>query len=890
MTLQKPNTKYLKDYRPPVYFIDTTELTFDLHEEFCTVTSRLTGKRNPLSDDPNNAFELDGKALELQSVKLNGIELQSGDYLLDDETLVIQQVPDDYTLEIVTRIYPQKNTSLEGLYKSNGMFCTQCEAQGFRKITYYPDRPDVMSKFTTRIIANKNQYPVLLSNGNPVEKGSEGPNRHWIKWEDPFKKPSYLFALVAGQLVPFEDEFVTCSGKTVKLQIFVKQEDIDRCAHAMECLKQSMKWDEQVYKREYDLDIFMIVAVNDFNAGAMENKGLNIFNSSYVLAKPETATDSDYEKIQGVIAHEYFHNWTGNRITCRDWFQLSLKEGFTIFRDQNFSADMTSKTVKRIQDVKVLRTIQFAEDSGPMAHQVRPDSVIEINNFYTVTIYNKGAELIRMMYTMLGKEKFYQGVALYFQRHDGQAVTTEDFVKSMEDASQTDLKQFRRWYTQAGTPEIRVFTEYDETSKTFTLTLKQSCPDTPGQKNKLPFHIPVVMGLVGPDGQDTSLYLENADPIKGEKQAVLNFCQEEQSFRFTNVAEKPYLSIFRDFSAPVKVVQDPSEDELAFLMSHDTDDFNRWEASQQFTTSIILQLVKACQKTSYDSQQLKEQVRKKLVTLASAFEKILRETSLDKAFTAQLLMLPPEAYIAEQMEQVDVENIHRVRLAIIESLADTFQDLFLKIYQKNHITGAYDSHPASIGQRSLKNLALGYLMSLDSSDALQLCTQQFEQANNMTDEMQALTYLAEKDYPGRKAAIESFGEKWQNDALVMNIWFSIQSSSKLTTLAEVKNLMNQSAFNLKNPNNLRAVIGTFCSINHINFHVSSGESYAFLADQILILDKLNPMIAARLITPLSRWRKYNSKRQSLIKKQLKRILDAKGLSKNVYEIASKSLD
>ncbi len=890
MKNQKPQTKYLKDYTPPAYLIETVDLTFNLEEEYCKVNSRLFCRLNPRLGIKNLPFVGLGKDLELKSIHLDGKALHPQDYVLDEESLVIGNVPDEFILEVETRTQPQKNTSLEGLYKSSGMFCTQCEPEGFRKITYFPDRPDVMSRYSTRIVADRDQYPVLLSNGNPIENGELKGNRHWAKWEDPFRKPSYLFALVAGNLLSVEDRFTTRSGRLVKLQIFVEEENIDKCDHAMLCLKLAMKWDEDVFSREYDLDIFMIVAVNDFNAGAMENKGLNIFNSSYVLALPETATDSDFERIQTVVAHEYFHNWTGNRITCRDWFQLSLKEGLTIFRDQQFSADMISATVKRIQEVKLLRTAQFAEDSSPMAHQVRPDSYMEINNFYTVTVYNKGAELIRMMYILLGKDGFHLGMELYFERHDGQAATTEDFVKAMEDANSADLKQFRLWYTQAGTPVVTVETEYDADDQSFLLTLKQTCSATPGQEKKKPFHIPIDIGLLDQKGKELPLFPNRGSVSSDGKCMVLNLRREMENIRFANVPRQPFLSILRGFSAPVRLERRIDEDELMFLISHDSDEFNRWDSAQQLTTLVILRLVNSLRQERFSDQKLRKMLLKKAAGLIEAFKKLLTNDSLDKDFIAHAIALPSEMFLAEEMEIVDVESIHRTREMLKKLLAELLQEVFLNTYSACSVVGEYRHDTWSVGRRRLKNLALEYLISLDDGKGLNLCLQQYRQADNMTDEKNALACLANKDFPQRLEVLDTFFQKWRNNPLVMNTWFSVQAASKLTNLYEIKKLANHPAFDPANPNKLRALFGTYYNMNPINFHVTDGSGYEFLAEQVLDLDKANPQIAARLLTPLTRWRKFDPNRQTLMKSQLERILDSDELSGDVYEIAMKSLD
>ncbi len=889
MPSHKPETIYLKNYTPPAYLIDSVDLSFDLYEENCIVQSRLSCKINPYSTEENAPFFCYGENLELVSISINKQSLKCDDYIINEESLTIKKVPKEFILEVKTKIEPQNNHSLEGLYKSGSMYCTQCEPEGFRRITYFPDRPDVMALYSVRITADKQKYPVLLSNGNPVESGDLDNGRHWIKWEDPFKKPSYLFALVAGDLLCIKDKFVTRSGRSVRLEIYTEKENIDKCDHAMRCLKQAMKWDEDVYDREYDLDIFMIVAVNNFNAGAMENKGLNIFNSKLVLAKPETATDNDYSNIQGVIAHEYFHNWTGNRITCRDWFQLSLKEGLTIFRDQQFSSDMTSKAAKRISDVKYLRTVQFAEDSGPMAHQVRPDSFIEINNFYTVTVYEKGSELIRMISLLLGEKGFYRGMKLYFDRHDGQAVTIEDFVKAMEDANNADLSQFSNWYTQAGTPEIHVETKYDGENKTFDLILKQTCPLTPGQEKKQPFQIPIEVGLLGSNGEELSLYLDDDPSQHGQKSITLDFKQSEQCFRFSDLSSKPIPSIIRGFTAPVKLTHHVEEDELVFLMSHDTDEFNRWDSAQRLITKIMLRLIDDIGTNRVEIKDLVEILPNQIPDLIDAFRNVLLNESLDKAIISQTIALPTEAYLAEQMEIIDVEAIHSVREAMKKVMVESLRKDFENQYHFLHSDEKPSYDHKSIGKRSLKNLALSYLMALDDEDILALCLKQYENANNMTDEIAALTLLADKNYPNRHEAILSFYEKWKADPLVMDMWLSIQASSSLTKLSDIKKLTEHPVFDFKNPNKLRSLIGVYCGQNQINFHTRDGSSYEFLGDKIIKLDKMNPQIAARLLTPFTRLKKYDENRQTLMKSQLKRILEITSVSRNVYEIASKSL-
>lgn len=877
---QTHETIYRKDYQPPAYLVESIHLNFDLGEEKTTVTSRLTMKKNETSGKEDAPLILAGRELALRSVNLDGRLLEQNSYTQDEEQLTIADVPKEFTLEIVTEIKPQENSSLEGLYKSSGNFCTQCEAEGFRKITYYPDRPDVMALFTTTIIADKARYPVLLSNGNLVETGDLEGDRHFAKWEDPFRKPSYLFALVAGSLVRIEDTFITRSGREVKLEIYVEERNKDKCSHAMASLKKSMKWDEAVFGLEYDLDIYMILAVDDFNMGAMENKGLNIFNSKYVLARPDTATDDDYQAIEEVIGHEYFHNWTGNRVTCRDWFQLSLKEGLTVFRDQEFSADMTSRSVKRIQDVRILRNSQFPEDDGPMAHPVRPDAYVEINNFYTVTVYNKGAEVIRMMHTLLGMEGFRKGMDLYFKRHDGQAVTCDDFVAAMEDANHFDLKQFRLWYSQAGTPHVRVEDHFDEKNGLYSLNLKQSCPSTPGQDEKEPFHIPLAMGLLDDKGRDLPLTLEGEAGTAATTR-VLNITKREETFRFTNIDKKPVPSLFRNFSAPVKVVFNYSNEELAFLMANDSDPFNRWEAGQQLASKIMLTLIDDYKKGN--DLSLEE-------NYIDAFRSTLTDNKTDKALLAEALVLPTETYMAEQMKIIDPAAIRIVRQFVMKALAQATWDDLLQVYRANRLEGRYHIDSLSVGKRRLKNRVLAYLMSLADPSAVSVCMEQFKNGNNMTDVMAALSALNHYEGSERETAFSLFYKQWEKDPLVIDKWFSLQAMSTLPdTLAKVKNLLNHPAFNIKNPNRVRSLIGAFCHGNPAAFHDESGEGYAFLADQVLRLDKLNPQVAARMAGALSRWKRYDEKRQGLMKKALERIEEEKGLSNDVYEIVSKSL-
>ncbi|MGD8571165.1 MAG: aminopeptidase N [Gammaproteobacteria bacterium] len=878
---QAPRPIYLSEYKPTDYWVDTVDLHFDLHETATQVTSRL-GIRRRESVAATQPLVLHGENLILKSVAINDKPLAESGYALDEDTLTIYNVPDAFSLQIENEINPEANTSLNGLYLSSGNFCTQCEAQGFRRITYMYDRPDVMATYTTTIVADREKFPVLLSNGNLAGQGElDGDTtKHWAKWEDPFKKPTYLFALVAGKLAKIDDTFTTMSGREVALHIYVQPHNADKCDHAMASLKKAMKWDEEVYGREYDLDIYMIVAVDDFNMGAMENKGLNVFNSKYVLAKPDTATDGDYEGIEGVIGHEYFHNWSGNRVTCRDWFQLSLKEGFTVFRDQEFSADMSSRGVKRISDVNILRTHQFREDASPMAHPVRPDSYVEINNFYTVTVYNKGAEVVRMLSNLLGPEKFRKGTDLYFERYDGQAVTCDDFVKALEDANKEDLTQFRRWYSQAGTPELHVSRSYDEHHKTYTLTIRQACPPTPGQETKEPFHIPLAMGLLDNDGNDMPLQLQGESSAQTGTR-VLQLKNEEETFVFANVETQPVPSLLRGFSAPVKVELDLSDAERYFLMANDNDDFNRWDAGQQLAVKLIRQLVDDLQQ--HRPLYLPE-------PFIDACRQTLEDETIDKALAAQAISLPSESYISEFVSPIDPVAIHQVCRFIRETLAKALKDTFYRVYEQNIIHGEYSIDQEHIKKRKLKNACLGFLMETGEGDIADTCYQQFSRGNNMTDVMAALVSLANNDCPQREQALNEFYEKWKNDSLVVDKWLGIQATSRLPgTLERVKALVDHEAFTLKNPNKIRALIGAFGHGNPSQFHDLSGEGYQFFTGKILEIDKMNPQIAARLATVYTMWRKYDEQRQTLMKQQLDSIAAEPGLSKDVYEIASKSL-
>ncbi|MGX1179011.1 aminopeptidase N [Pseudomonas sp. IAP-CY TE4608] len=884
MRTEQPQVIYLKDYQAPEYLIDETHLTFELFEDHTLVHAQLVMRRNPARGAGLPPLELDGQQLELLRASLDDQELQPGDYRLDADSLTVQPKAERFTLDTSVKIHPESNTALEGLYKSGKMFCTQCEAEGFRKITYYLDRPDVMSTFTTTVIAEQHRYPVLLSNGNPIGSGPAEDGRHWATWEDPFMKPAYLFALVAGDLWCVEDSFTRQSGREVTLRIYVEPENIDKCDHAMVSLKKSMRWDEEVYGREYDLDIFMIVAVNDFNMGAMENKGLNIFNSSCVLARAETATDAAHQRVEGVVAHEYFHNWSGNRVTCRDWFQLSLKEGFTVFRDAEFSADMNSRTVKRIEDVAYLRTHQFAEDAGPMAHPVRPDSFIEISNFYTLTVYEKGAEVVRMVRTLLGSEGFRKGSDLYFERHDGQAVTTDDFIKAMEDANGVDFTQFKRWYSQAGTPRLEVSEAYDAAAQTYSLTFRQSCPQTPDKAEKLPFVIPVELGLLDAAGNDLPLQLAGEDAAQGTSR-VLSVTEAEQTFTFQGIQAKPLPSLLRGFSAPVKLSFPYDRDQLMFLMQHDSDGFNRWEAGQQLSVQVLQELIGQHQR----GEALKLDQR-----LITALGTVLGNESLDPAMVAEMLSLPGEAYLTEISQVADVDAIHAAREFARQQIAEHLFDALWARYQANREVSRSTAYVASaehFARRSLQNIALSYLMQSGKQQVLDATLEQFEHCDNMTERLTALAVLVNSPFEAERAkALAAFAEHFKDNPLVMDQWFSVQAASTLPGgLARVKALMQHPAFTLKNPNKVRALIGAFAGQNLVNFHAADGSGYRFLADLVIELNALNPQIASRQLAPLTRWRKYDDARQALMKGELERILASGELSSDVYEVVSKSL-
>ncbi|HEY1430668.1 MAG TPA: aminopeptidase N [Stellaceae bacterium] len=875
-----PRPVKLADYRPPNFLIDTVDLVFELGAEETRVKSRLGVRRNPAIAERAAALNLDGEALELVSLALDGEQLGPNRYqLAHDGGLVLADVPDAFTLDVETRIAPHSNTALSGLYVSGGNFCTQCEPEGFRRITFFIDRPDVMARYTTTIMADKQRYPVLLANGNPIERGDIDARRHWAKWVDPHPKPSYLFALVAGDLVAVEDHFTTRSGKQVALAIWVRRGDEDKCAHAMASLKKAMRWDEEVFGLEYDLDVFNIVAVSDFNMGAMENKGLNIFNTRYVLAMPETATDTDYQHIESVIAHEYFHNWTGNRVTCRDWFQLSLKEGLTVFRDQEFSADQGSRAVRRIGDVRALRAMQFPEDDGPLAHPVRPDSYIRIDNFYTPTVYNKGAEVVRMIRTFLGHDGFRRGMDLYIRRHDNQAVTIENFVAAMQDASGLDLGRVKRWYEQAGTPEITVEDRWDKATKSYELNIAQKVPPTPGQPEKLPMLIPFAMGLLAPDGTELSTRLEGEDEGQAGTR-VLTLAEARESFRFVDVPVSPVPSLLRGFSAPVKLKDVPLE-RLKFLAIHDPEPFARWEAGQQVATRVLLDAIAARRGGTAPLDR----------DLVAAMRRVLTDADRDPAFAAEALTLPSEAFLADQLDVVDVDAIHTAREGARVELGRALSMELASSYVALADPGPYQIDGPSIGRRALRNTCLAYLAAADPERGATLAKAQFDTGANMTDVLAALAVLIDLDRPERPAALARFYAAWSHDDLVIDKWFALQARSSLPqTPNRVRALTMHPAFERKNPNRVRALIGAFAQGNQLRFHDASGAGYALLADEVVTLDPVNPTTAARLVQPLCVWRRHDTARQALMRRELERVLTTPGISKNTYEMVSKSLD
>ena len=881
-TDSSPQTIFRKDYAAPAYLVDTVELGFDLDPARTIVANRISLHQNPASKSRD--IVLHGEAIELVQLRMNGVLLKENQYELTPTTLTIRKAPAKVVLEIESLCAPVDNTTLSGLYVSNGNFFTQCEAEGFRRITFFPDRPDVMAKYTVMLRADKERYPVLLSNGNLIEQGDLPDGRHYAKWEDPFKKPSYLFALVAARLVCQEETYKLQSGREVLLQVWVEEGNLDKTDYAMQSLKRSIRWDEERFGLELDLDRFMIVAVSDFNMGAMENKGLNIFNTKFVLANPRVATDVDFSGIEAVVGHEYFHNWTGNRVTCRDWFQLSLKEGLTVFRDQEFSADMigtdSGRAVTRIDQVRTLRQAQFPEDAGPMSHPVRPDSFVEINNFYTVTVYEKGAEVVRMYQTLLGREGFRKGMDLYFERHDGQAVECDDFRFAMADANGRDLTQFERWYSQAGTPVVKAETRYDAAAKTYDITLTQSCPATPGQEDKLPFHIPVAVGLLAANGGDLPLHLLGTPAVHPlPTTVVLELTKQTQIFRFEGVNEKPTPSILRNFSAPVILEYNYTDEELLHLFSHDSDPVNRWEAGQRLAMERLLSLTQAVQEDRPLTLD---------ATFIAAQRAVLTDDTLDPAFRELALILPSEGIIAEQMDVVDPQSIHTARQFMRRTIGRALKPELLAVYHANQTPGAYSPDATSAGKRALKNLALSYLLIAPAKEELALAQQQFDEATNMTDRAAALVALI---HSGADASpqLKHFYDDFQSEALVIDKWFAMQAAAPTTDVAKVRALMKHAAFTLKNPNRARSLIFNFSMANLAQFHAADGSAYDFWAEQVIALDGINPQVAARLARSLDRWRRFVPHLQQHMKRALEKVAARAKLSNDVLEVVSKAL-
>lgn len=882
MTDSTPSTIYLKDYQEPDYLISDIHLTFDLQDSTTQVKSVMKMKRN---HDGERPVVLIGEELIFKSVTLNGKKLSRSEYEASPEELIIKSVPAEFTLEVENEINPEANKTLDGLYKSGTIFCTQNEPEGFRRITYYTDRPDVLAKFTTKVIANKSLFPTLLSNGNPIDKGDLEGGKHFVTWEDPFPKPAYLYALVAGDLGLVKDTYKTMSGREIALEIYVDKGNESKCGHAMESLKKSMKWDEDTFGLEYDLDIYMIVAVDSFNMGAMENKGLNIFNSAYVLADRESATDDNFYGIEAVIGHEYFHNWTGNRVTCRDWFQLTLKEGLTVFRDQEFSADMNSRIVNRINNVKGLRSSQFVEDAGPTSHPIKPESYIEINNFYTMTIYEKGAEIIRMYETFLGKEGFRKGMDLYFERHDGQAVTTEDFLNAMSDANDKyDFSQFKYWYSQAGTPTVKASYDFNSDEKTFSITFEQSCPSTPGQnaESKKDFHMPIRIGLVDAKGNDVKLELAATESKQPQINCgVLHITKSKETFVFSNITEKVVPSINRDFSAPVVLSTDNTLEDLCFLMANDNDEFNRYESSQEIGKTLLMGLIKDVQ----EGRKLKLNPN-----YVNAFSALVADESIDDAFKALAMEIPSEGTLHQTQNPIDFEATHIARNFVCSELASVNKDTLVKIYDRLNVEGEYNLDPTSMGERSLKSVAISSQMTIKDEVIEKRCFDAFKNATNMTDEFSSLIQLTHKDSKFKEEALTSFYRKWSHETLVMQKWLSAQASSPdADTFERVQKLQGDKVYDKTVPNLVRSLIGAFTG-NTKHFHNKNGSGYKFVADQIIEIDKLNPQMGSRLASAFKFYSKVQSDNKELMKVELERILAVKDLSKNVYEIVSKTLN
>ncbi|WP_223787027.1 aminopeptidase N [Marinicella meishanensis] len=873
----KKQVIHRRDYQAPNFWVKSVDLAFMVSPDHTLVKARINFSKNP--DQPGRDLFLDGVDLTLESIAIDDEPLAEGDYELSSVGLTLQQLPDAFELKTTVRIYPHKNTALEGLYQSGQFFLTQCEAEGFRKITYYLDRPDVLAPFMVTVVADKQHYPILLSNGNPVANGDLGQGRHYAKWLDPHPKPSYLFAMVAGDLAVVTDQFTTQTGDQVALNIYTEPNNIAACDFAMQSLKQSMKWDETRFDLAYDLAVYNIVATDDFNMGAMENKGLNIFNSKYVLGQTETATDQDFINIQAVIGHEYFHNWTGNRVTCRDWFQLSLKEGLTVFRDQEFTSDLQSRAIKRIEDVRYLRAAQFAEDASPMSHSVRPDSYMEINNFYTLTVYEKGAEVVRMYHTLLGEAGFQRGMQLYFQRHDGQAVTCDDFRHAMADANETDLSQFELWYAQNGTPVVTVTEQYDAEQGQHQLTLSQQAPDSyQGDEDWQPMHIPVKFSLYGKDGVPFAL------DDQGSTSQVVQLKQQTQTWVYDQIDHEPVSSLFQGFSAPVVVQRQLSLDQLAFLMKYDADPFNRWDAAQRMQGEVIVNRYQALQQS--DEYQCPQQ-------LLDSFRHVLLDTSSDPALIAEAITLPSLKALMLSMKEVDVIQLYQAKEWMIRLLAERFQVEFLSVYHQNHLPADYQVNPEQVGQRRLKNQCLWYLLQAPApgvNELAGLAKEQYHQANNYTDKISALSALTHQQVDGFEDLLGAHYTQWQDNALVINKWLSIQATIPAAdTLERVKQLMELPVFSLKNPNVVRSLIGAFCAGNITQFHARDGSGYAFLADQVIALDAINPQIAARLVSLFNDYRQHDLDTQQRMRQELQRIHGVVSLSANVYEIVDRAL-
>ncbi|HZP20891.1 MAG TPA: aminopeptidase N [Bauldia sp.] len=866
----------LADYRPPDFAIDAVSLDFQLHAEKTLVTAVL--KMRPKTGQ--RLLELAGDALKLVRLALDGAPVPPERMTATPEKLVVRDVPDGpFTLEIVTELDPAANTKLMGLYRSGGTWCTQCEAEGFRRITYFLDRPDVLSVYTTRIEAPKSAAPVLLSNGNPGARGDLAEGRHFAVWHDPFPKPSYLFALVAGDLGVVADTFTTMSGREVELRIYCEHGKEDRCAYAMEALKRSMRWDETAFGLEYDLDVFMIVAVSDFNMGAMENKGLNIFNDKYVLADRETATDSDFAHVEGVIAHEYFHNWTGNRITCRDWFQLCLKEGLTVYRDQEFSSDVRSRPVKRIADVRTLQSRQFPEDAGPLAHPVRPEVYSEINNFYTPTVYEKGAEVVRMLSTILGRENFRKGMDLYFRRHDGEAATVEDFLAAFAETAGVDLAQFKLWYEQSGTPEVTARGDYDELAKTYTLSFTQNLPPTPGQTVKKPMHVPVRFGLVGPNGADLDFARTSGARVEGD---VIHLTEASQTVRFEGVSARPVPSLFRGFSAPVRINAGLSEADLLFLLRTDSDPFNRWQAAEVLANRALMAGTTAAGKGEAPAPD---------GAFIDALGEVAANEGLEPAFRAQVLQLPSEADIAREIgRNVDPDAIFRARQSLRAAIARRIGGLLAAVVERYGSARAFSPDAASAGERALANTALDLLVAGGGRAAIDMVDRRFRDAHNMTDRLAALSIMTHADLPERHAALAAFHDRYRDDQLVLDKWLALQAMAPAPdTLDRVRALLAAPSFAANNPNRIRALVGSFASGNQTQFNRADGAGYDFLAGYALDLDRRNPQTAARLLVSFRSWRALEEKRRTLAEKALRRIAAAPDLSPDVADIVTRTL-